>query len=206
MKFTSLLNKIKELDTEVGGYFKITTLKKLSELNFVISDHGKQNVSIGREYVDLPTSKHNYVWHYHPDKLGIWPSFEDLMISVPSNTKRFGYYLNIIVTNHGCWIFDGLFQETKKHISWREQEDMKKTWNEFHIFMTSETQRVDGWILSKIQRGVEQFRYEMMSKHGFRISFIDNGLFRNVSKTEYIKDVHNYINYTIESTSNTTQN
>lgn len=190
MKFNNLLKRIANLKGEIGGYFELTNTNKIC---FVTSDLGKRNISTGREYVELPTSTHHYIWHYHPVNLGIWPSFEDLLISTPSKNKRFGYYLNIIVTNHGSWVFDGI-QGNKRDFN---VNDLFKTWNKFHLFMSLETQRRDGWNLPKIQQGIEQFRYELFMQHGFRITFIDNGLFRRVSILEYIKEVEGFINYII---------
>jgi hypothetical protein len=165
-------------------------------MTFVITSSGKRNVSSGREYVDLPTSSHKMLWHFHPVRLGMWPSFEDLLLSVPSTNKPFSSYINLVITPFGCWIFDGMCCKSSAN---RENNQYRSalydTWFPFHTFMTEATQRVGGWDTDAIRRAVEQFRYEMLTKHQFRITFIDDRLFRSISGDEYVSDVENYIRY-----------
>jgi len=194
MKLEALLIHVKGMENEVGGYFEVN--KHKDKFDFVVSSNGQTNVSTGREYVELPSGVHSLLWHYHPDKLGIWPSFEDLLISIPSKNKRFECYVNLIVTNLGCWVFDGICQSNeKKNI---DLNQIYQTWYNFHLFMTKETQKKGGWDFEVIRFGIEQFRYEMFTNHGFRITFIDDNIFRNLRDKQFVSDVVNYLTYVLK--------
>lgn len=195
MNLKTLLFHTQQMTKEVGGYFEFNP----DGVMFLITSSGKRNVSTGREYVNLPTRTHTLLWHFHPLHLGIWPSFEDLMLSVPTTNKPFDSYINLVLTPLGCWIFDGMCCQSNSSAN-RENTNYRNalydTWLPFHMFMTEATQRVGGWDMDAIRRAIEQFRYNMLTKHQFRITFIDNSLFRSISGVdEYVSDVENYIRY-----------
>ena len=193
MDFNQLIESTKHLPREVGGYFEIRGANRT--ISFVKTVDARRNVSTGREYVDLPSGTHAFLWHYHPLAAGFWPSFEDLMLSFPNTGKPFPCYVNLIVTPYGTWVFDGLCKFEKPNNNRRMIEALFGRWSKFHEFMTKATQ-LKGWDNAQVQRVVEEFRYDLFKWFGYRITFIDNGLFRrDITHHTYVREVLDYIRY-----------
>tara|TARA_Y100000389_G_scaffold200308_1_gene240437 strand:+ start:20013 stop:20588 length:576 start_codon:yes stop_codon:yes gene_type:complete len=187
------MNNIKSKPREIGGYFEMDTNRKFI---FYKTSAPKVNTLTKREYVNLPTKNHSMLWHYHPINAGIWPSFEDLRLGYPTNNKPYPCYINLIVTVYGTWVFDGTCKHNTRKPFRNVTNKMYEVWKKFHDFMTTTTQK-QGWEPTIVQNGIEQFRYEMFTNFGYRITFIDNGLFRPemTNKDKYINEIQDYIIY-----------
>jgi hypothetical protein len=193
MNFNQLVESIRNAPREVGGYFEF----RGNRIVFVKTVDARRNVSTGREYVNLPSSEHAFLWHYHPLVAGFWPSFEDLMLSFPNTGKPFPCYVNLILTPYGTWILDGLCKQVLRDndAQTRTIDALFEVWRGFHDFMTKTTQR-EGWDNTQVQFAVEAFRYHLFERFGYRLTFVDNGLFRrNLTLRTYVKDVLDYIRY-----------
>lgn len=202
MDFNQLIESTKHLPREVGGYFEIRGANRT--ISFVKTVDARRNVSTGREYVDLPSGSHAFLWHYHPLAAGFWPSFEDLMLSFPNTGKPFPCYVNLILTPYGTWILDGLCQQQKRNNNNNNTERtidaMFELWRGFHDWMTATTQR-EGWDTAHVQHAVETFRYQLFERFGYRVTFVDNGLFRrNITHRTYVREVVEYVRYASEVT------
>lgn len=198
MNLANLIENIQKQPREVGGFFEMNSKGKFT---FFKTAAPKINTSVRREYVDLPTGSHPLIWHYHPMKVGIWPSFEDLQLGYPTKNKPFPCYVNLILTIYGTWVFDGLCKHNKKQSLYDVENNMYEAWKKFNDFMMIETQK-KGWDLMSIKNAIEQFRYELFIHFGYRITFIDNGMFRPEmkNKRKYTKDIKDYILYLIKDT------
>lgn len=178
MRLDEIITTSRTTIHEIGGYFIPTPHTTRIEYEFKHTANHQVNTPSGREYINLPTGKSQFVWHMHPKNMGGYPSFEDLTIATELKGTRFSSYVNVIVTPDHTWVL-----LSPKIYNSKDELDLQQIYNsEYELNLKRNYdlfyENCEWWRARKDKKALKnayvEFAYFMTTEMGYPIRVVDN--------------------------------